>query len=99
MECKPLDFSELTDWSPPDPDLYKTIELHKRTYTPKEQVLLCHDFMNGYKEDRFINGCQTSKTLYSFQYWQYIDIFVCIRCCFYIRFQPSFGYDSTSPMD
>ena len=39
------------------------------------QTLVCHDMMGGYREDRFIHGCE-GDTGYHFRHWANIDYFV-----------------------
>lgn len=45
-----------------------------RNYVPK--TLVCHDFKNGYLQDRFVNGCPNDENDYIFDKWFHIDIFV-----------------------
>ncbi|KAI8902478.1 glycosyl hydrolase family 85-domain-containing protein [Globomyces pollinis-pini] len=41
-----------------------------------QKVILCHDMMNGYHQDAEIQGGERTETIYSFQYWQFVDIFI-----------------------
>ncbi len=53
----------------------KKMELKRFEDAPK--TLFCHDFKNGYHEDRFTDGCSDiADEPYHFDYWSYLDTFV-----------------------
>jgi hypothetical protein len=41
------------------------------------RTMLCHDMAGGYKEDAFPQGLQHVTDVYNFQYWTYVDEFIC----------------------
>ncbi|XP_050424931.1 cytosolic endo-beta-N-acetylglucosaminidase [Adelges cooleyi] len=55
---------------------------HEKLMTPKRhfnrglpKTLICHDMQGGYKNDRFVNGCQ-SLDEYTFYNWSIVDTFI-----------------------
>ncbi|KAG2460642.1 ENASE acetylglucosaminidase, partial [Polypterus senegalus] len=82
---EPISFSlksleDLQSWSPTDADKFNVASVPLASRRPplcnsQKRTLVCHDFMGGYVEDRFIQGAE-AETVYTFYHWQYIDIFV-----------------------
>ncbi|KAI9205145.1 glycosyl hydrolase family 85-domain-containing protein [Polychytrium aggregatum] len=76
---------DIANWHPTDKDLHNVAGIAWRPrasasgqgdHESPGQIIFCHDMAGGYREDKYIQGLQNHDNLYSFQYWQFVDIFI-----------------------
>eukprot|EP00842_Homolaphlyctis_polyrhiza_P000036 jgi/Hompol1/1032/HPOL_005498-RA len=74
--------TELAAWSLETADPFMRCAVAKRprpSSRPKPlppAVAVCHDMAGGYKEDQNVQGNNGRSSIYSIQYWQFIDSFI-----------------------